>query len=72
MKDQLIQWYCASAAHRGTPDDAADKLTVHEGEWAFCPLDVRATEHDWRKTGGLELERGTGRGPVILRSGRPV
>jgi hypothetical protein len=70
MKDRLIQWYCASPAHRGKPDDVADRLTIHDGEWAFCPLDSRADEHDWRRTGGLELERGAGRGPIVLRSVR--
>ena len=70
MKDKLIQWYCSSAAHRGAPDDVTDKLTIHDGEWAFCPLDARADEHDWRPTGGLELERGGARGPIVLRSAR--
>ena len=70
MKDQLIRWYCASPAHRTNHEDAADKLTINDGEWAFCPLDTRAPEHDWRRTGGLELVRGGGRGPIVLRSVR--
>jgi hypothetical protein len=32
-----------------------DKLTVHEGKWAFCPYDAKATGHQWMATGGLPL-----------------
>lgn len=53
----LIHWYCASAAHRERPDSPADRLTIHSGQWAFCPMDSRASEHDWRPTGGIALEK---------------
>jgi len=72
MKDQLIQWHCASPDHRASPDNATDKLTINEGGWAFCPMDVRAGGHDWRRTGGLTLEGGAGRRPIVPRDARKL
>lgn len=57
MNRALIQWYCASAAHRERPESVTDRLTIHRGQWAFCPMDSRAAEHDWRSTGGIALEQ---------------
>lgn len=57
MNRALIHWYCASADHRDGPQTTADKLTIHQGQWAFCQMDSRASEHDWQSTSGIELER---------------
>ncbi|TME63443.1 MAG: hypothetical protein E6I51_04255, partial [Chloroflexi bacterium] len=42
-----------SAPHNGkaTPDH----LTIHDGQWAYCPQDSRADEHEWQPTGGVRL-----------------
>lgn len=62
----LIHWRCEAAAHRqsaggGTPDT----LTVHDGRWAFCPLDAGAPGHDWKPTGGVRIELLRRTAPII-------
>lgn len=56
MQAGKVQWYCASAAHRAPTAELTDRLTIHRGEWAFCPSDTRLDAHDWRRTGGLPME----------------
>jgi hypothetical protein len=34
----------------------SDTVTLVEGLWAYCPMDVRADGHDWRPTGGMTME----------------
>lgn len=50
-----VAYECDTPAHRASDGGGPDKLTVHEGEWAFCPFDARAAGHEWRPTGGLTL-----------------
>lgn len=60
----LIQFRCDSAAHQhGLGGRTADTLTVHDGKWAYCPMDVAAADHDWKDTGGVRIE--------MLRRGSP-
>jgi hypothetical protein len=56
MQAAKVQWYCASPTHRAPAAELADRLTIHLGEWAFCPSDTKLPEHDWRRTGGLPVE----------------
>jgi hypothetical protein len=62
MAVTLIAYECIAAGHQPTPQHA-DKLTVHEGGWAFCAFDALATGHQWRETGGVEME-------TLMRRGR--
>lgn len=55
MGAKLIAYECVAAGHQPTALHP-DKLTVHEREWAFCPFDARASDHDWRATGGVALD----------------
>lgn len=61
----LIYYRCAAETHqRGVEGRTTDTLTVHEGRWSYCPFDVRAGEHDWQQTGGVQIE--------MLRRGSPT
>ena len=55
MAAKLIVYECESPDHQPSVVHP-DKLTVHEGEWAFCPFDARAEGHRWKTTGGVDLE----------------
>lgn len=55
MAAKLIVYECEAPEHQPTVS-RPDKLTVHEGEWAFCPFDARADGHRWKQTGGVDLE----------------
>jgi hypothetical protein len=33
--------------------NGSDHLTIHERSWAYCPRDVRLSEHAWEQTGGI-------------------
>ena len=54
MAVKLIAYACVAPDHQPTLLHP-DKLTVNEGEWAFCPFDARAADHRWQKTGGADL-----------------
>lgn len=49
-----VAYQCTAPSHQ-LGDGGPDKLTVHDGEWAFCPHDAKADGHEWRRTGGLPL-----------------
>jgi hypothetical protein len=52
---KLVAFECTSSRHR--PSLAhPDKLTVHDGKWAFCAFDARAEGHEWRDTGGEAID----------------
>ncbi len=54
---RLIKYRCMRAAHQRAPEGRiSDSLTVHQGEWAYCPFDTRAKDHDWRATTGIPIE----------------
>ena len=54
MGTKLIAYECTAADHRADAEHA-DKLTIHEGHWAFCPLSVTAKDHVWSETGGADV-----------------
>lgn len=61
----LIHYRCTAPGHQqGAEGRTADTLTVHEGKWSYCPMDVRAKEHRWEPTGGVQIE--------MLRRGSPT
>jgi hypothetical protein len=52
-----IGYECIAVDHRpghGTPD-LPDKLTIFEGEWAFCPTGSQTAHHEWKAIVGQEL-----------------
>ena len=52
----LIQFRCVNERHQEPKAPGpSDLLTVHEGKWAYCPYDIRATGHVWKETGGLSV-----------------
>jgi hypothetical protein len=51
----LIAFECIAAEHRSSAP-RTDKLTIHQRAWAFCGFDARAEGHEWRDTGGVDLE----------------
>ena len=65
MKASLIAYECVASEHRPTLSHP-DKLTVHEGHWAFCAFDARANDHEWRATGGESIDR------LMARAGLPA
>lgn len=50
----LIAYECVAADHQPGVLHP-DKLTIHEGRWAFCPFDARADGHSWKATGGADM-----------------
>lgn len=61
----LIHWRCDAAAHQqGIDGRTPDTLTVHDGRWAYCPLDAGAHGHNWKPTGGVRIE--------LLRRATPI
>ena len=57
-----IGFECVAPDHRtgqGGPE-TVDKLTVVNGEWAYCAFSSRAADHKWKSTGGEEY-------PALMR-----
>jgi len=50
----LIAFVCVRSAHHNGKAPP-DHLTIHDGQWAYCPQDSRADEHEWQPTGGARL-----------------
>ena len=55
MAAKLIAYECIAADHQPSMLHV-DKLTIHDGAWAFCPFDARADGHQWKPTGGADVE----------------
>ncbi len=49
-----VAYVCAAPSHQ-VGEGGPDKLTVHDGKWAFCLYDAKAGGHEWRSAGGLPL-----------------
>ncbi len=49
-----VGFNCVAPAHK-VGDGGPDKLTVHQGQWAYCSFDARADGHEWRATEGATL-----------------
>lgn len=74
--DALVAFTCAAPAHRDA-EAGPDKLTVHDGKWAYCAYDARADGHEWKPNDGLTLSmlqhagtmrhRGEGKDPTETR-----
>lgn len=52
--EPAIAFTCVAPAHLNG-EGGADKLTVHEGAWAFCFFDARADGHEWSPNRGVTL-----------------
>lgn len=50
----LVHFRCTNPEHTATSPPGST-LTLHEGLWAYCPLDVRRPDHHWVETGGVPL-----------------
>jgi hypothetical protein len=50
-----VAFECHAPSHRVSEGGGPDKLTVHEGKWAFCPYDAKADGHEWAPSGGMPL-----------------
>jgi hypothetical protein len=50
-----IGFICIAPAHLDRNGALVDHLTIHEKDWAYCPLNVRTDGHDWKATGGASL-----------------
>ena len=53
--DTQVAFECQARAHRLGEGGGPDKLTVHEGKWAFCPFDAKTGGHEWAPSGGMPL-----------------
>ena len=52
----LVHFRCTNPAHARPTSEQSDTLTLYEGLWAYCPLNIRAGGHEWKTTGGLTFE----------------
>jgi hypothetical protein len=50
-----VGFFCVARAHLSQNGALVDHLTIHDQEWAYCPLNVRTDGHDWKETGGVTL-----------------
>lgn len=55
MLAKLVEYQCVAKDHEATLTHP-DKLTIYKGQWAFCAYDSLAGGHEWRATGGADLE----------------
>ena len=44
---QLIRYQCENPRHQRRTKTLSDTMTIHERSWAYCPYDVRVTDHLW-------------------------
>lgn len=52
--DPLVAFTCVAAAHRDS-EAGPDKLTIHNGKWAYCAYDAQADGHDWKPADGVTV-----------------
>jgi hypothetical protein len=62
--ETAVAYECHAPSHRSGEGGGPDKLTVHDGEWAFCAFDARADGHVWERSPGLTMS-------MIRRSASP-
>jgi len=55
MGTKLITYECVAAGHQPAAN-GADKLTIYDGSWAFCPFDARTGGHSWKHTDGESFD----------------
>jgi hypothetical protein len=52
--EPAVAFACTAPTHQST-GGGPDKLTIHDGQWAFCAFDAQAHGHVWGPTGGRTL-----------------
>jgi hypothetical protein len=55
-KGTLVHFRCTNPAHARQAPKRSDTLTLVEGLWAYCPLNVREGDDEWEPTGGVTME----------------
>lgn len=57
MSAPLVGYRCVAEHHliSGDESDDKDELTVHDGQWAYCPFDSKADGHEWTPAGTVSL-----------------
>ena len=50
-----IKFVCRNSAHQRARSDVYSPVTLHEGEWAFCPAGV-IDGHTWERIEGATLD----------------
>ena len=50
----MVEYLCVAAAHAPRSLGPGGGLTVHLGEWAYCPAG-ESSDHGWFETGGIEI-----------------
>ena len=43
----LIRYRCANPEHQRKTNSVSDTMTIHDRSWAYCPYDVRVSDHVW-------------------------
>ena len=69
MAANVVDFECVAPDHAASSQHP-DKLTIHDGRWAFCAFDALSDGHTWRATGGValaELMRRAGMSSVSAR-----
>jgi hypothetical protein len=59
---KLVEYECVAPDHQERLE-RPDKLTVHDGRWAFCPCDTHENGHVWKLVDGdglSDLQRRVG------------
>ncbi|MGH2498633.1 MAG: hypothetical protein ACRDF0_00845 [Candidatus Limnocylindria bacterium] len=49
----LVHYRCTASHHLGPFNEGRDNFTIHAGEWAYCPHDIRASGHEWAAVDGM-------------------
>lgn len=49
-----MAYTCAAPTHL-EGEGGPDKLTVHDGKWAYCSFNARADGHEWKPSQGPSL-----------------
>jgi hypothetical protein len=48
---KLVRYVCTAEAH--AEGRSGSGVTIHEGEWAYCPSGYDVGDHEWEATDGL-------------------
>jgi hypothetical protein len=55
MAGALIRYVCRNVTHQGKRSDVISPVTLHDGDWAFCPAGFTG-EHEWERIEGRTLD----------------
>lgn len=53
LHESLIRYRCAREDHQRPAEGISDRLTIHQGAWAYCEYNTRAPGHEWVDIGGV-------------------